>query len=68
MIDLKQLAKQLDEALDKETPETLNAFLAAQRQSEKPCPKCNGKGWFFVNEYIGSLQGRQDCNCKKRYT
>lgn len=29
------------------------------------CLKCNGKGWYFVNEWIGDLQGRKDCNCKK---
>lgn len=28
------------------------------------CPKCDGKGWYFVNEWIGSLQGRKDCKCK----
>lgn len=27
------------------------------------CPKCDGKGWYFVNEWIGSLQGRKDCSC-----
>jgi hypothetical protein len=29
------------------------------------CPKCKGKGWYFVDEWIGSLQGRKDCKCKK---
>jgi len=28
------------------------------------CPKCKGKGWYFVNEWIGTLQGRKDCSCK----
>lgn len=28
------------------------------------CPKCEGKGWYFVNEWIGTLQGRKDCSCK----
>lgn len=28
------------------------------------CPKCEGKGWYFVNERIGNLQGRKDCRCK----
>lgn len=28
------------------------------------CPKCNGKGFYFVNEWIGPLQGRKDCTCK----
>src|SRR3990167_3586133 len=28
------------------------------------CPVCQGKGWYFVNERIGSLQGRKDCKCK----
>ena len=29
------------------------------------CPMCGGNGWYFVNEWIGSLQGRKDCNCNK---
>jgi hypothetical protein len=28
------------------------------------CPKCQNKGWYFVNEWIGNLQGRKDCSCK----
>ena len=28
------------------------------------CPKCQGKGYYFVNEFIGNMQGRRDCNCK----
>ena len=28
------------------------------------CPKCQGKGYYIVNEFIGNLQGRRDCNCK----
>lgn len=28
------------------------------------CPKCEGKGWYFVDEWIGTLQGRKDCKCK----
>ncbi len=27
------------------------------------CPKCNNKGWYYVNEFIGKLQGRRDCSC-----
>jgi hypothetical protein len=27
------------------------------------CPKCQNKGWYYVNEFIGNLQGRRDCNC-----
>ncbi len=30
---------------------------------EKVCVKCGGKGWYYVNEWIGTLQGRKDCNC-----
>jgi len=29
------------------------------------CNKCDGKGWFFVNEWFGNIQGRQDCNCQQ---
>ena len=29
------------------------------------CIKCDNKGWYFVNEWIGNLQGRKDCICKK---
>jgi hypothetical protein len=32
--------------------------------SKSVCPKCEGKGWYFVNEWIGKLQGRKDCYCK----
>jgi hypothetical protein len=32
------------------------------------CPKCKGQGWYFVNEWIGTLQGRKDCKCKGRLT
>ena len=28
------------------------------------CPQCEGKGWYYVNEWIGTLQGRKDCSCK----
>lgn len=28
------------------------------------CKRCNGAGFYFVNEWIGNLQGRRDCNCK----
>lgn len=28
------------------------------------CPKCHGKGWYLVPEWIGDLQGRKDCNCE----
>lgn len=28
------------------------------------CPKCEGKGWYHVDEWVGSLQGRKDCDCK----
>ena len=28
------------------------------------CPKCHGKGWYFVDEWVGDLQGRKDCNCQ----
>lgn len=28
------------------------------------CPVCDGKGYYFVNEWMGSLQGRKDCKCK----
>lgn len=32
---------------------------------ENSCPKCDGKGWYFVDEWVGTLQGRKDCtNCK----
>ena len=31
----------------------------------KDCPKCNGKGWYFVDEWFFNLQGRRDCKCKK---
>jgi hypothetical protein len=27
------------------------------------CSKCAGKGWYFVDEWIGPLQGRRDCAC-----
>lgn len=30
------------------------------------CPMCGGIGWFFVNEWIGNLQGQKDCNCNKK--
>ncbi len=29
------------------------------------CNKCNGNGWYFVDEWIGTLQGRKDCDCKQ---
>ena len=28
------------------------------------CPKCNDKGWYYVAEFIGKLQGMKDCSCK----
>jgi len=28
------------------------------------CPKCQGKGWYLVPEWVGDLQGRKDCNCE----
>lgn len=31
------------------------------------CNKCNDKGWYFVDEWFGNLQGRKDCSCKIRY-
>lgn len=31
---------------------------------ESVCPVCDGKGWYFVDEWIGGLQGRKDCRCK----
>lgn len=40
------------------TPEK---FLNAS--SSSICPKCQGKGWYFVNEWIETLQGRKDCIC-----
>ncbi len=27
------------------------------------CDTCKDKGWFFVNDWIGHLQGRRDCKC-----
>ena len=27
------------------------------------CPQCKGVGYYFVQEWIGSLQGRRDCRC-----
>jgi len=30
---------------------------------DKKCKKCDGKGWYFVDERIGNLQGRKDCDC-----
>jgi hypothetical protein len=27
------------------------------------CPKCQGRGWYFVQEFFGTLQGRKDCHC-----
>ncbi len=28
------------------------------------CTLCDNKGFYFVNEWIGSHQGRKDCKCK----
>ena len=36
----------------------------AYDKPDADCPVCDGKGWYFVNEWIGSLQGRKDCKCK----
>jgi len=30
---------------------------------QSDCPLCEGKGWYFVDEWIGPLQGRRDCAC-----
>lgn len=27
------------------------------------CPQCHGEGWYFVDEWLDSLQGRRGCNC-----
>jgi len=32
---------------------------------ESGCPVCDGKGWYFVDEWICGLQGRKDCKCKQ---
>ena len=38
----------------------------AKLLTPKPtCPKCKGKGWYYVNEWIDFLQGRKDCECLK---
>lgn len=34
-------------------------------KSQETCPKCDGRGWYFVDEWIGPLQGRNDCDCQK---
>ena len=26
----------------------------------RKCNKCNDKGWYFVDEWFGNLQGRKD--------
>ncbi len=41
MLDLKELEKRLDEALSKETPESLSSWLLSQRQDN-------------LNSYLGS--------------
>jgi hypothetical protein len=48
--------------------DTLPIAGLSSHNSSKPivggsCPKCDGKGWYFVNEWIGTLQGQKDCNC-----
>ncbi len=38
----------------------------AKQPTPKPtCILCKGKGWYYVNEWIGHLQGRKDCKCLK---
>lgn len=37
--------------------------LGDNKGKERICPKCEGKGWYFVDEWIGTLQGRRDCSC-----
>lgn len=32
----------------------------------KVCIKCQGRGWYYVNEFFGRLQGRRCCNCKNK--
>lgn len=34
-----------------------------QNNIRSVCQKCEGKGWYFVNEWIGTIQGRKDCIC-----
>jgi len=51
----------MEKKLDKTTKPQYDAKLPVMRSV---CPKCEGKGWYFVNEWIGTLQGRKDCNCK----
>ena len=45
VLDLKELERELDNALDKETPESLNQFLEEQRakttKSPDYCCECN---------------------------
>lgn len=51
----------MEKKLDKTTAPQHDAKLPVMRSV---CPKCKGKGWYFVNECIGTLQGRKDCSCK----
>ena len=53
----------------KHNSEQMPIAATSSHNSSKPhvggsCPVCGGKGWYFVNEWIGILQGRKDCNCK----
>lgn len=34
--------------------------------SETSCEKCGGIGWYYVDEWIGNIQGRKDCKCKTK--
>lgn len=36
----------------------------ANQPQPTTCPKCKGKGYYYVNEFIGNLQGTRDCSCK----
>jgi hypothetical protein len=45
--------------------QNIDMKIAKQPTPKPTCVKCKGKGWYFVNEWIGHLQGRKDCQCMK---
>ena len=50
MLDLKKLEKQIDDALSKETPESLNAWLKAKRKGANSNALISGEG-IMIDDY-----------------
>ncbi len=66
----KNLALKFPNVKEVDDRDIIRLYSDIQLANKSICKICDGKGWYFVDEFFMSIQGRKDCNfcdSKKQY-